>query len=163
MVAEHVQHPGVALLQHYLQPLGITPSQLAEAIDLAVDPVTELLEGRRPVTPDMAARLALFFDVPSRWWLIHQARYDAEHVAPVERLRDIVKPYEGLSEVLVTPNGVTRLSRSEAALAETRTAMVSLSEDCLARLRAQVGEIEEPPRTVVEKTFADGTVALTGE
>jgi addiction module HigA family antidote len=160
-MSTEVKHPGTILLERFLQPLGITPSRLAKSIGVPTRQVSALIAGRRRVTPDTAARLALFFDVPPLWWLVHQARYDATHLAPVEALRDVVSPYEELSDVLVTPHGVTRLAPVEAVAAVTATA--AYSEEFLARLRAQAKWVEDSPRTVLETTFADGTVALVGK
>lgn len=159
-MSTEIQHPGTFLLERYLKPLGITPSHLAQSIGIPVRQVSELIEGRWAITPDTAARLALFFDVPPRWWLVYQARYDAAHLAKVEALRDVVTPYEGLSDVLVTPHGVTPLDPAEAVSPETTKA--TFSEDFLARLRAQVERVEDSPRTVSETRFPDGTVALVG-
>lgn len=156
-----IQHPGTVLRERYLQPLGITPSGLAKSIGVPLHQVSDLIEGRRPITPDTAARLALFFDVPPHWWLIRQARYDAAHVAPVEALRNAVTPYQGLSDVLVTPHGVTRLAPADVTPVETSKA--TFSAGFLARLRAQVDRAEDRPRTVAETTLADGTVALMGK
>ena len=155
------QHPGTILRDRYLQPLGIAPSQLARSIGVSVHEVSDLIEGRRPITPDTAARLALFFDVPPRWWLDHQARYDAANVAPVEALREVVTPYEGLSDVLITPHGVQHLPPAEAHPKEPPKATFSV--DFLARLRTQAEGTEDRPRTVVETTLPDGTPALIGK
>ncbi len=85
----------------------------------------------------------------------------ASHLATPEALRDVVTPYEGLSDVLVTPHGVTLLAPAKAVPAETSTA--TFSEDFLARLRAQVEWVEDSPRTVSETKLPDGTVALVGK
>ncbi len=157
-----VQHPGLTLLERYLLPLDITPGDLAESLGLDLQRVSQLLAGRRPITPDTAARLALFFDVPAGWWLELQARYDAAHLGDLEALRDVVTPYEGLSDILVTPRGVKLLGAAEGVPA--KTSMEKVSEDFVARLCAQV-ELEEDdsPRTVSRITFDDGTVALIGD
>lgn len=156
-----VHHPGRILREQYLEPLGIAPSRLSESIGIPAGEVAELIAEERSLTPDLAARLGLFFGVPSEWWLVHQARYDAAHLASIEELVDIVKPYEGLADVLVTPNGVKFLSGAEATAGKSSTA--SYSADFEARLRAQAQWAEETPRTVFETTFEDGTVALIGK
>lgn len=155
------QHPGVFLLERYLRPLGITPPKLAEALGVEIGQVVELVNGRRSITPDTAARLALFFDVPTRWWLELQARYDAAKIEHAEELRDIVTPYEGLAEILVTPTGVKRLDPPRAPQADRPKA--TFSKDFLHRLREQAKWADARPRTVSETTFEDGTVALLGE
>ena len=156
------QHPGLTLRERYLQPLGISADDLAESLGLDSRTVSALLAGQRPITADTAALLALFFDVPASWWLELQARYDAAQLGDLEPLRDVVTPYEGLSDVLVTPHGVKLLGAAESV--PPRTSMERVSEDFVARLSAQV-ELEEDagPRTVSQITFDDGTVALTGE
>ena len=73
----NVQHPGIFLLERFLRPLGITPPELAEALGVEVSQVVELVNGHRSINSDTAARLALFFDVPPRWWLQLQAGYEA--------------------------------------------------------------------------------------
>lgn len=160
-MSSDIQHPGVFLLERYLQPLEITPSELANALDIEERRVCEPVEGRGPITADTAARLALFFDVPPRWWLELQARYDAVHVAQPEALRGVVAPYARLSDILVTPHGVTRLAPTEALQKEASKA--TFSEDFLHRLREQAKWVDDGPRTVSETTLDDGTVALLGE
>lgn len=158
----HVQHPGATLLECYLQPLGITAGDLAESLGLDLRPVSDLLAGRRAITPDTAARLALFFDVPAGWWLELQARYDAAQLGDLKAWRDAVTPYEGLADVLVTPRGVKLLGAATGDRAKTSTEKVSA--DFVARLRAQVElAADDSPRTVSQITFDDGTVALVGD
>ncbi len=160
-MAADTQHPGVFLLERYLRPLGITPSDLAQALGVEEQRISELVAGRSPMTPDTAARLALYFDVPARWWLELQARYDAEHLARPEELRDDVTPYPDLSEILVTPHGVQRLDPPKEPPPKTITA--TYSEDFLHRLREQAKWADDVRRTAVQTTFADGTVALIGK
>jgi len=161
----HAEHPGVILLECYLKPLGLTLPELAQSIGVPVRRVSELAKGRRSLTLDMAARLALFFDVPPHWWLDLQARYDAKHRVRLDGLRDVVTPYEGLPDVLIMPNGVERLAPVQGHREPIST--VCVSAELVANLRAQVklaAEVsEDAPRIAAEKTFADGTVALVGQ
>ncbi len=159
-MATEIQHPGVFLLERYLRPLGVTASDLAQALGVEEQRVFDLVEGRSPITPDTAARLALYFDVPSRWWLELQARYDAENLARGEDVLDEVTPYPGLSEILVTPHGVQRLGSPQEP--SPKTLMATYSEEFLNRLREQAKWSEDVRRTPVQTTFADGTVVLTG-
>jgi addiction module HigA family antidote len=156
----HDQHPGIFLLERYLNPLGVTPSALATALGVGERQVHDLVEGRSPITPDTAGRLAFYFDVPARWWLELQARYDAEHLTRPEELRDEVTPYSGLVDVLVTPQGIKRLVRSEQP---SRPVVATYSEEFLQRLEEQAKWAKEVHRTPVQMTLSDGTVVLTGE
>jgi addiction module HigA family antidote len=155
------QHPGVFLLERYLRPLNITPSDLAQSLGIEERQVYDLIEGRSPIAPDMAARLALFFDVPTRWWLELQARYDAEHVAPLEELRGEVTPYPGLEDILVTPGGIEQLVPTTEP--SPKTMVATYSEDLLNRLKEQAKWAKEVHRTPVQITLPDGTAVLTGK
>ncbi|MEY2721324.1 MAG: addiction module antidote protein, HigA family [Gammaproteobacteria bacterium] len=69
-------HPGEILLEDFMKPMGITARQLAADIDVPPSRISELVNGRRPITADTALRLGLFFDMESRFWLNLQAEYD---------------------------------------------------------------------------------------
>ncbi len=154
-------HPGTLLRERFLEPLGVTPYRLAKAIGVHVRRVSELLKGHRALTPDTAARLALYFDVPARWWLEMQARYDAEHVAPLEELRALVTPYPHLDEVLVTPDGVIILEAPDDKGPNPNPG--AYSQEFLDRIRAQAAlEPPAPPRVITEFSYPDGTRALVG-
>lgn len=69
-------HPGEILLEDFMKPMGITARQLAADIDVPPSRISELVNGRRPITADTALRLGLFFDMEARFWLNLQAEYD---------------------------------------------------------------------------------------
>jgi addiction module HigA family antidote len=158
------EHPGIILLERYLKPLGLTSSELAKSIGVQTRRVSDLVKARRAMTPDMAARLALFFDVPPYWWLDLQARYDATHRVHLDALRGVVTPYEGLADILVKPNGIEQLGPPPEHRAKVLS--VSISDELVENLRAQVALAEQlnesKPRVVVTETYANGTVALVG-
>jgi len=79
-------HPGEILLKDWLEPLGISQYALAKAIDVPRRRINEIVQGRRAITADTAARLAAFFGVDAEGWLALQAHYDTEMVR--ERLGD---------------------------------------------------------------------------
>lgn len=76
MTDAHARHPGVLLKERFLDPLGITPRQLARDVGVSARRIADLVAGRKGLSVDMAFRLALYFDVPARWWLELQARPD---------------------------------------------------------------------------------------
>ncbi len=61
--------PGEILRHEFLEPLGITQKDLAEALGITRVRVSEIIRGRRAVTPDTAFRLARFFDTTVDFWL----------------------------------------------------------------------------------------------
>jgi len=70
-------HPG-RFLAELLQELSITQAQLARAIGVSAMRVSHLINGRRPVTAEMALRLSRFFGQTPQYWLNLQSRYDLD-------------------------------------------------------------------------------------
>ncbi|MDO8706030.1 MAG: HigA family addiction module antitoxin [Sulfuricaulis sp.] len=69
-------HPGEILLEMYLQPLRVTITQAAKALGVTRKHVSAIVNGRAPVTPDMALRLASAFATEPELWVNMQAQYD---------------------------------------------------------------------------------------
>jgi addiction module HigA family antidote len=113
MAEDEPIHPGKQLKAAFLDPLGITPSDLATAIGVPVERIRALIRGERTLTPDTAGRLGLYFRVPALWFLEAQARFEAAAVEQNEGLSRVVVPFPGLDEVIVTPKGVVRVRRVE--------------------------------------------------
>lgn len=62
-------HPAQALREEFLPALGISKSEFADRLGVSRQTVHELLAERRGVTPDMALRLARFFNTTPGMWL----------------------------------------------------------------------------------------------
>jgi addiction module HigA family antidote len=71
-------HPGEILLEEYLKPLGVSQARLAEAIGVSARQVGEVVRGTKPVTGDLALRLARYLGTTPRLWMNLQAHYDLE-------------------------------------------------------------------------------------
>ena len=69
-------HPGEILLEEFMKPMGITARQLAADIDVPPSRISELVNGRRPITADTALRLGLYFGMDARFWMNLQTEYD---------------------------------------------------------------------------------------
>ena len=69
-------HPGEILRELYLVPLGVTITQVATALGVSRKHVSAIVNGRTPVTPDMALRLAAAFAIEPELWVNMQAQYD---------------------------------------------------------------------------------------
>ena len=69
-------HPGEILLEEFLKPANITQVELAEAIDVSVQRVNEIVKGRRDITPSTALRLSRFFRTTPEVWMNLQLRVD---------------------------------------------------------------------------------------
>jgi addiction module HigA family antidote len=57
------------LLEEFLKPLGMTPSELAERIRVPYVRVNEIVNGKRRITPSTALRLAKAFGTSPDFWL----------------------------------------------------------------------------------------------
>ena len=72
-------HPGEMLLREFLEPMGLTQGELALGIRVPYQRVSELVTGRRGVTPSTALRLSKFFGNSAGFWLNLQQRWDLYH------------------------------------------------------------------------------------
>lgn len=71
-------HPGDVLLEDFLKPMAISQYRLAKEISVSESTVSDMVNGRRGVTADIALRLARFFGVSAQFWLNLQEMYDIE-------------------------------------------------------------------------------------
>lgn len=69
-------HPGEILREEFMKPLGITGQTLAADIDVPPSRISDIVNGKRPITADTALRLSIFFDMEARYWLNLQSEYD---------------------------------------------------------------------------------------
>ena len=76
-------HPGEILQKDFLDEFGLSAYRLAKDIGVNRIRISEILRGRRDVTPDTAIRLGLYFGIEPEFWLNLQAHYnlvEARHV-----------------------------------------------------------------------------------
>jgi len=86
------EHPGQALREDYLEPLGMTAYKLAEGTGLSQIHISEILRGQRSITPMTSLLLGNFFGISPRFWLNMQNHYDlleAQRANP-ERIKQAV-------------------------------------------------------------------------
>ena len=69
-------HPGEMLLEEFLNPMGLTQRQLADAIHVPYQRINDIVNGRRSVSPSTALRLAKFFNISPEFWMNLQLRWD---------------------------------------------------------------------------------------
>jgi antitoxin HigA-1 len=74
-------HPGSILKLHYLDPSGISVTDLAKDLRLSRKTVSKILNEHGAVTPDVALRLSRAFDTTPELWLNLQKNYDLWHTA----------------------------------------------------------------------------------
>lgn len=68
--------PGEMLRTEFLEPLGMTQTELANRIGVSYVRVNELINGKRRLTPDTALRLSRLFGMSMEFWLNGQLECD---------------------------------------------------------------------------------------
>lgn len=79
-------HPGGVVLRQCIEPLGLSITDAAEALGVTRNTLSELVNGKRGISAEMAVRLAKVFGGTEEGWLAQQAQYDLSHVRR-ERLK----------------------------------------------------------------------------
>jgi len=69
-------HPGEILKELCLEPLDLSVTRAAEALDISRKTLSAILNGRAGISPEMAVRLSLAFGTSSESWLNQQSQYD---------------------------------------------------------------------------------------
>jgi addiction module HigA family antidote len=69
-------HPGQVLKDLYLQPLKLTITETAKALDVTRKTLSELINGRFGISPVMALKLSKAFKTTPKIWLNMQHEYD---------------------------------------------------------------------------------------
>ena len=85
-------HPGEILREDFLEPAGITPNALANFLAVPATRIHEIVNERRGITADTAARLARFFGGDAASWLALQATYDLKTLATRKEIERRVEP-----------------------------------------------------------------------
>ena len=69
-------HPGEVLRELCLEPLGITVTAAAKALGVSRKSLSEIINGKAGISPEMAIRLSLAFKTSAESWLNQQMQYD---------------------------------------------------------------------------------------
>ena len=69
-------HPGEVLREEYLEPLGLSARQVAEAIGVPANRISDIVRERRGMTADTAIRLGRYFKLDPRFWLNLQQNHE---------------------------------------------------------------------------------------
>ncbi|MBI5236633.1 MAG: HigA family addiction module antidote protein [Deltaproteobacteria bacterium] len=69
-------HPGEVIRKLCMEPLNLTVTATANALGVSRKTLSELLNGRAGISPEMAVRFSIAFDTTPESWLIQQMHYD---------------------------------------------------------------------------------------
>jgi len=73
-------HPGGFVLRQCIEPLGLTITDAAAALGVTRSTLSELVNGKRGISPEMAVRLSEVFGGSAESWLVQQAQYELAQV-----------------------------------------------------------------------------------
>jgi addiction module HigA family antidote len=83
-------HPGAILREDILKELALTITETAKGLKVSRKQLSEIVNSKAAITPEMALRLEHGFGVSASFWLDLQKKYDlwqVEHSGRVEGIR----------------------------------------------------------------------------
>lgn len=90
-------HPGEMLLKEFLEPLGVSQSELARHLGWTFARTNEIVKGRRRLTADSALALSDAFGTGPELWLNLQRDWDLWHSlqdrSPVPLLKKLAEAH----------------------------------------------------------------------
>ena len=87
MPMKNPPHPGSIVLSECIQPLGLTITQAARALGVTRTTLSELVNGKRGISAEMASPgWSQVFGGSAASWITQQAQYDVAQV-PVGRIK----------------------------------------------------------------------------
>jgi len=69
-------HPGGILKRHYLEPLSLSITGVADDLGVSRKTLSKIINERGSITPDMALRLSKAFNTSAELWLNLQTALD---------------------------------------------------------------------------------------
>jgi antitoxin HigA-1 len=82
MLMHNPPHPSTILRELWLKPLDLSITQAAVQLKVSRKTLSEIVNARATVTPEMATRLELAFGKSAESWLGHQAAHDLWALQP---------------------------------------------------------------------------------
>ena len=69
-------HPGEILLEEFLKPMGLSQLELARRMNVPIQRVNTLINGKRDVTAETAILLSRVLKTSSEFWMNLQVAFD---------------------------------------------------------------------------------------
>ena len=73
-------HPCKGLKQLCLEPLQLSVTEAAKALEVSRKTLSAILNGRAGISSEMAVRLSIAVDTSAESWLNQQTQYDLWHI-----------------------------------------------------------------------------------
>jgi addiction module HigA family antidote len=87
--------PGEFIREMCIEPLGISVTQAAKDLGVSRKALSELLNGKTGISPEMALRLAKAFNTTPESWLTQQMHYDLWKVRQKAKNLRVRKLWDG--------------------------------------------------------------------
>jgi antitoxin HigA-1 len=68
-------HPGEILSKEFMEPMELSGYALAKAINVPPQAVNDIVLEKRGISPEMALRLAKFFETSEQFWMNLQSAF----------------------------------------------------------------------------------------
>ncbi len=82
-------HPGEVLLEEFLKPMGMTQVAFARHIEVPLQRVNEIVNGKRGVTPETAWLFSQALGTAPELWLNLQRNHDLAKNRPDKEIRKL--------------------------------------------------------------------------
>lgn len=89
-IDEYLSTPGEILREEFLEPLGISQYRLAKAIGKPQSAISDIVHGRRSITPEMALLLGRALGTTAQFWLNLEANYQLKLLEAAEQPQVVV-------------------------------------------------------------------------
>lgn len=76
LIQHTVPHPGEILAEFYMEPLGLSVTELAEKLKITRPNLSAIINGKAGISSLMAFKLAKSFGTTPMYWLNLQTAYD---------------------------------------------------------------------------------------
>jgi len=80
MPMKNPPHPGAFVFRQCIEPLGLSITESAAALGVTRTTLSELVNGKRGISAEMAVRLSKVFGGSAESWLVQQAQYELAQV-----------------------------------------------------------------------------------
>ena len=71
-------HPGEIFNEEFLIPMNLTPHHLAKSIGVSEGLIQDILNGREPISGEIALLFSRFFSTSAELWMGLQIQYDLD-------------------------------------------------------------------------------------
>ena len=82
-------HPGTILLEEWMKPLNYSVSAFALRIGTSRKNLSEIVNGKTGISPEMALKLSKALKTSAEFWLKMQLSYDLWHARQTVNLDDV--------------------------------------------------------------------------